>query len=132
MTDTEIVELYLAIPEIRRKQIKEELIKGREQRRSELIRDVISVLAAEKDLIFHSSRQRGHVDMRMVTAWCLHERGFSETEIGNALGKDHSTIHSYIDHMRFYIKHGMKNSCTTLLEELNIKLQHNETFTRTI
>lgn len=132
MTDLEIVELYLAIPEDRRKKIQEEISHIKMQRRKDMIQDLVSLLEEERDLIFHQSRKRGCVDMRMVTAWCLHQKGFSENEIGCALDKDHSTIHSYIDHMRFYVKHGMKNSCTDLLNQINLKLQNNETITRTI
>lgn len=55
--------------------------------------------------VLNPRRTRGEVDARRVFAKILRDRGFSYQKIGNALGKNHSTIIHYIRNIEELLKY---------------------------
>ena len=51
------------------------------------------------------SRKRQNVIVRIITANVLLWMGCTEISVGNAMGKDHSTIHHYKETMNTWIKY---------------------------
>lgn len=115
MSETDIVKAYLNIPEEKRKQIQAQLKKEAEQEDQSRINLYLSAMAIILDGdIELKSRKRIHVDAKKVIAYFLHKKGFSEPQIGRVLKKDHSSIHLYIDEMRYALSRGMNYSLTNL------------------
>lgn len=66
-----------------------------------LIRLINEVLNVD---ILDKTREREHVNARIIFSSILRERGYSLTKIGSFLGKDHSSIVHYLKNVDWYLK----------------------------
>lgn len=128
MSDRDIVRLYLDIPEDVREKIKEELTKDevlnyRKTYKQMVLNKYVSAMAqlcgGKLEL---TSRLNPFVEARMVLAYVLSEKGYTESEIGEAMLKDHSTIHHYIANVRFNTEYGFNNNLTSLMKRFKEKV----------
>lgn len=125
MTDKEIVEEFYSIPVEDRKRLLREIKEDKKKHKRDIICDHVKVMydLTGVDALYRCS-DRKHCDSRAVIAYVLKEKGFSEWELSAGLKKDHSMIHKYIDDIRFYLKKGVVNSTTELLNEYKLKLMN--------
>lgn len=125
MSEEEIVRMYLSIPPDRRKYIAVQLQrqKGKERnfRLYAMIKMMTDVTGKELNLF---SRLRPDVDARMVVAYGLHTKGFTECEIGRALHKDHSLIHKYVSDMRFYVEKDFNSDLVKMYKAYKTKIDN--------
>lgn len=133
MSEEEIVRMYLSIPPDRRKYIAVQLQRQKGKQRNYLlyavIKEMSDMMGGELDL---QSRKRPDVEARMVVSYFLHKVGFSEAEIGTALGKDHSMIHKYVDDMRFFLERDFYPSIVKMYNDFKTKIESNEIYRGTI
>ena len=129
MSEEDIVRMYLCIQPERRKQITEKLQREKAKEKINLLYAMIKIMTdiTGKELNL-KSRLRPDVDIRMVMAYALHKKGFSECEIGKALNKDHSLIHKYIDDMRFYVDRDFNSSLVKMYKEFKSKIDKYEIY----
>ena len=81
-----------------------QLIQDEKLRKMEEIK--MSVCAAMNLTTYDTrSRKRQNVIVRIITANVLLGMGCTEISVGNAMGKDHSTIHHYKETMNTWIKY---------------------------
>ena len=82
----------------------EQLIQDEKLRKMEEIK--MSVCAAMNLTTYDpTNRERQNVIVRVITANVLLRMGCTETSVGKAMGKDHSTIHHYKETMNTWIKY---------------------------
>jgi|TARA_B100000780_G_C21026859_1_gene411662 hypothetical protein len=63
-------------------------------------------------------RKRNSVNARMTCSYILRRRGFTLTQIGSFLGRDHATILHYLKNIEWYIKTDLQfNRMFTEIEE---------------
>lgn len=133
MTDKEIVEQFMQIPKERREMLLFEHERKRQTIRQNMIREYIRMMAEilGEDLNMNS-RKVEQVNARAILSYVMHERNFTESEIGRALCKDHSMIHYYIGQTQFYLDEGFHNSRIRMMQEFKLKLKEHDIHRGTI
>lgn len=123
MTELEIVERFLQIPEERRRQLMESLKNWRAEYRQKVMQTYINfMIDIVGEGLLSKSRDSELVDARAVVSYVLHKKGYSENEIAGELNKNHSMIHIYIDQTEFDLVHDFRNYRTRLYKKYTDKL----------
>lgn len=124
MSEMEIIKAYWEIPYKRREELRKQL---KEQSRQD-VHSIIRMYCNEMCILIGghidaNSRQQKDVDARMVLAYVLTQKGFSNNQIGEVLLKDHSTIHHLSTSLKFDVEHKLKTSAALLLEKYENRLK---------